>query len=85
MFTSRLRRVGDSTLLAVPAEFLKMLHLQANDTVSVSVENGRLIVEPQSRSRYTLTELMADSAGAGLWATQDRVWLAAPAVGRELL
>lgn len=44
MITTKLRRVGGATMLVVPAELLEMLHLQAGDTVAVTVENGRLMV-----------------------------------------
>lgn len=85
MLTTNLRRVGGSTMFAVPAEILKMLHLQAGDTVSVVVENGRLVVEPRRRSRYTLSELLADSDYSQPPSAEEREWLDAEAVGRELL
>lgn len=85
MLTSNLRRVGGSTMFAVPAELLKMLHLQAGDTVTISVENGRLIAEPQLRPRYTLTELLAASDYAEPQPSEEREWVDAGAVGKELL
>lgn len=85
MLTSNLRRVGGSTMFAVPTEVLKMLHLQAGDTVAVSVENGRLIAEPKPRPRYTLAELVAASDYSEPETPKDREWIDARAVGDELL
>lgn len=85
MLTCTLRRVGGSTMFAVPAELLKMLQLRPNDTVSVSVEDGRLIAEPMKRPRYTLAELLAESDYSTPLPPEEREWVDAPAVGRELL
>lgn len=85
MLTSHLRRVGGSTMFAVPAELLKMLHLQAGDTLEISVEDGRLIAEPRQRPRYTLAELLAASDYSEPQPAEEREWVDAGAVGRELL
>lgn len=85
MLTAKLRRVGGSTMFAVPSELLKMLHLQAGDSVTVMVESGRLVVEPRQRPRYTLTELLAASDYSQPASAEEQEWLEAEAVGRELL
>jgi antitoxin ChpS len=59
MHTTTLRKVGGSIMLAVPADFLERLHLQAGATVSLVVEQGCLVVNPGMRPRYTLAELLA--------------------------
>ncbi len=61
MLTINLRKVGGSVMLAVPPALLEILDLQAGATVSVAIESGRLVIEPQTRPRYTLTELLASS------------------------
>ena len=85
MLTSNLRRVGGSTMLAVPPELLKILRLEAGDTVQVAIEDGRLIVAPQKRPRYTMAELLAASDYSGEQPADEREWVDAPATGRELL
>lgn len=85
MLTTNLRRVGGSTMFAVPSELLKMLHLQAGDTIAVTVENGRLVAEPRQRPRYTLAELLAASDYTEPQPAEEREWVDANAVGRELL
>lgn len=85
MLTSRLRKVGGSTMFAVPAELLKLLHLKAGDTLTISVEDGRLIAEPRRRPRYTMAELLAVSDYSAPQPAGEREWVDAGAVGRELL
>jgi antitoxin ChpS len=85
MHTTNLRKVGGSVMLAVPPVLLNLLQLKAGATVDVDVENGRLIVEPKPRLRYTLEELLAQSDYSQPVSPEDREWLDAPPVGRELL
>ena len=85
MLTTKLRRVGDSTMLAVTVEVLKLLHLQAGDTLTLAVEDGRLIAEPRRRPHYTLAELLAVSDYSEPQPSEEREWVDAGAVGRELL
>ena len=85
MHSTKLRKVGGSVMLAVPPALLDVLELRADAKVDIGVENGRLIVAPRTRPTYALSELLAqcdDSAPAG---DEDRLWLDAPPVGRELL
>jgi antitoxin ChpS len=43
------------------------------------------VIEPENRSRYTLDELLAQSNPRARRFREDREWLDAPPVGRELL
>jgi antitoxin ChpS len=85
MHTTSLRKVGGSVMLAVPPAVLDMLHLQAGATVGLVVDEGRLIVEPQRRPRYTLEELLAQCDPSAELTQEDREWLDATPVGGELL
>lgn len=84
MHTTCLRKVGGSVMLAVPPAILEVLHLQAGATVGVTVDNGRLVVEPQ-RHRYTLKELLAQCDPKAKINDEDQQWLEAKPVGGELL
>jgi antitoxin ChpS len=84
MHTTNLRKVGGSVMLAVPPAILDLLHLQAGATVGLSVDRGRLVIEPQPRRRYTLAELLAASDYSEPQVPEEREWVDAPAVGREL-
>ena len=85
MHTTNLRKVGGSVMLAVPPALLDVLHLRAGALVGLTVESGRLVVEPQSRKRYTLAELLAQSDYSEPLTPEEREWIDAPPVGRELL
>ncbi|MGN6031462.1 MAG: AbrB/MazE/SpoVT family DNA-binding domain-containing protein [Thermomicrobiales bacterium] len=85
MLTVNLRRVGGSTMFAVPPEILKMLGLNAGDTVSITVEDGRLVAEPRSRPRYTLAQLLEASDYEQPQPDDERAWVEADPVGREPL
>jgi len=56
--TTNLRKVGGSTMLAVPRH-PRFAASSGRATVDLDVEEGRLIVRPQTKTRYTLDELLA--------------------------
>jgi len=85
MHTTNLRKVGGSVMLAVPPALLDVLHLTAGAKVGLAVENGRLVVEPQARPRYTLDELLAQCDGSAEISAEDQEWLDSKPVGGELL
>ena len=78
MYSSKLRRVGGSVMLAVPPAILEMLQMESGSAVSMAVESGRLIIEPSVRKKYSLQELLAQC-------DEDRAWTASTAAGRELI
>jgi antitoxin ChpS len=83
MHTTNLRKVGGSVMLAVPPALLDVLHLAAGATVGLAVDNGRLVVEPQGRPRYTMAELLAVSDYSQAQPPEEREWVDAPAMGDE--
>jgi antitoxin ChpS len=87
MHTTNLRKVGGSIMLVVPPAILDLLHLQAGDTVGVTVVDGRLVVDPKPRPHYTLAELLAEAEASGVYPlpVEEREWIDAPAVGKELI
>ena len=85
MHTTNLRKVGGSVMLAVPPALLDVLELRAGVKVDIGVEGGRLVVVPRTRPSYTLNELLAQCEDPGQVADDDRSWLDAGPVGKELL
>ena len=85
MHTTNLRKVGGSVMLAVPPAILDILHLDAGAKVGLTVDNGRLVIEPQGRPHYTLDELLAQCDPSAELTLEDREWLDAKPVGSELL
>lgn len=72
-------------MLAVPPAFLDLLHLNVGAKVGLAVDNGRLAVEPQARTRYTLDELLAQCDASADITAEDREWLDAKPVGGEMV
>ncbi len=85
MHVTSLRKVGGSVMLAVPPALLDILHLEPGAKVGIAIESGRLVVEPQKRRRYTLKELIAKCNPKAPRRKEDREWLDAKAVGREII
>jgi antitoxin ChpS len=85
MYTTNLRKVGGSVMLVIPPALLGILHLQPGATVGVVIKSGRLVVEPQRRPHYTLGELLAKCRPKARRSKDEREWLDAKAVGRELI
>jgi antitoxin ChpS len=84
MHTTNLRKVGGSVMLAVPPALLDVLHLSAGARVGLTVDNGRLVVEPEARPRYTLDALLARCDASAELTAEDRAWLEAGPAGSEL-
>jgi antitoxin ChpS len=85
MHITNLRKVGGSVMLAVPPALLDLLHLKAGTSVGVAVDGGRLVVEASPQRRYSMAELLAASDYSEGPTPEDREWLDAPAVGKEIL
>lgn len=85
MHTTNLRKVGGSIMLAVPPALLDVLHLTAGAKVGLAVDNGRLVVKPQTRPCYTMAELLAASDYSQPQPGEEREWVDAPAMGGELI
>jgi len=85
MHTTNLRKVGGSVMLAVPPALLNILRLNPGAKVGVTVENGRLVVEPRQRPRYTLDELLAQCNPKAARRKEDREWVTGKPKGREII
>ncbi len=85
MHRTSLRKVGGSVMLAVPPVVLDLLHLKAGAKVGVTVDKGRLIVEPNPRPHYSLSDLLDGSDYSKPQPANEREWVDAPPVGREPL
>lgn len=85
MHTTNLRKVGAFVMLAVPPAILDLLQLQAGSTVGMTIDDGRLVIDPRPLPHYTLAELLAASDYWQPQPAEEREWVDAPAVGRELV
>ncbi|MBM7345258.1 AbrB/MazE/SpoVT family DNA-binding domain-containing protein [Pantoea coffeiphila] len=85
MHIARLKKVGGSVMLAVPPAVLKTLGLTTDSEVGMTIDNGRLIIEPQKRPHYSLDELLAQCDPHAEISEEDREWVNASALGKEVL
>jgi len=85
MHVTSLRKVGGSVMLAVPPVLLDILHLEVGAKVGLDVNNGHLVVKPSIRPRYSLDELLAQCDLTAEYSAEEREWLDAPIVGREVI
>ena len=84
-YTTHLRKVGGSIMLAVPPAVLDLLELRVGAKVDIDVENGRLVMEPKLRPKYSLDELLAQCDDTAALSSEDRDWINAKPAGNELL
>lgn len=75
----RIHHAGGSSRRAENAE------LSTDSEVGMTIDNGCLIIEPQKRPRYSLEELLAQCDPHAEMREEDREWIDAPAVGKEIL
>jgi antitoxin ChpS len=85
--TTTLKKAGGSLVATVPAKARDALHLEPDAVMTVTVEGNRLILEPALPPRpvYTLDELLAQCDFDVPYSDEEREWLDAPPVGREIL
>jgi antitoxin ChpS len=84
MLTTNLRKVGRSVMIALPRAVLDTLRLRAGSTDGLDVVGGRLIIDPIPQPRYTLEDLLAASDCTDPLTEEERAWVDAPSVGREI-
>lgn len=85
MHTTNLRKVGGSVMLALPPAILDLLRLSPGSTVGLTVDGGRLVIDPKPRPHYTADELLDESDYSGPRSPAEQQWLDSPAAGRELI
>lgn len=84
--STRLKKAGGSLVMTVPAAARNTLHLHEGQELSVKVEGDKLVLEPAvQRPKYTLDELLAECDFDTPYSDEERAWLDAPPVGREIL
>lgn len=83
MFIAYLHKVEGSIMLTIPPVLLDVLQLKVGSSVRLSVDAGRLLIEPQSGPRYSLKYLLAqcDSNAGNLSA--DEEWLGSKPMNKE--
>jgi len=52
------KKWGNSASVRIPAAVMQAAHLELDETVDVSEESGRVVIEPAQRKEYDLAELV---------------------------
>ena len=71
-------------MVALPKPFLAEANLKPGSEVTVSIENGAIMLAP-SGPRYTLQELLARCDFRKKLSRAAREWQDAPPVGKEVI
>lgn len=84
---TKLKKAGGSLIMTVPARARDALHLAEGQELTVSVDGDRLVLAPAKPERpsYSLDELLAQCDFDQPYSDEERAWLDADPVGRELL
>ena len=60
-----------------------MLQLQAGSKVDINVEQGHLVVIPQKKRRYKLSDLLGQCDPSLPLTVEEQEWIEIPSVGLE--
>ena len=71
MITTHIRKWGNSLAIRFPQSLLAQVDLQADGEVEICIDQGRLILSPVKKPRYTLDELLAQISPENLHAEID--------------
>jgi antitoxin ChpS len=86
MHKAKIRAVGGSAMVAIPPVLLDALQLAPNASVDLAIDGNRLIITPQPRKgRIGLAARLALCDYSKPAADDERAWIDAPRVGREVL
>jgi antitoxin MazE len=68
---ARIQKWGNSLALRIPKSFAAHSHIEQGSIVDLSLDNGRMIVEPSIDLEYSLDELLAKVTKHNLHAEAD--------------
>ncbi|HAH09638.1 MAG TPA: antitoxin [Alphaproteobacteria bacterium] len=82
---SKFRRVGGSTMIAVPPAMLEALGLAPGEEVSMEAKGGKLVITPVAEAAPTLADLMNQCDPKAKPPRADKAWTDGAPKGRELI
>jgi len=86
MHTTHLRKVGGSVMIAVPPALLGVLGLDIGEKVGLTLKDGQIIIKPKKiKPKYKLADLLSQCDPNAEFTEEEKQWLNAGAVGRELI
>jgi antitoxin ChpS len=82
MSFATVQKLGDTLVLVVPPELQQEMQLAEGTKLEMQADQGKLIVR---RRKYTLQQLLDQCDFSIPMSEEEREWIDAPAVGRELI
>jgi len=82
MSFATVQKLGDTLVLVVPPELQQEMQLAEGTKLEMQADQGKLIVR---RRKYTLQELLDQCDFSIPMTDEEREWIDAPAVGREVI
>lgn len=79
-----LRNIGNSKGAVIPAPLLRELNLNVGDQLDAVAENGRLVMTPAHKPKYTLAELLAQCDASAPMPVELADWDSMRPVGNEI-
>ena len=76
---AKIQKWGNSLGVRIPKNVAQDVHIQEGSSVELSVEEGRLIISPRKKGKYTLKELVDRITLENMHSETD--W--GPPVGKE--
>lgn len=77
---TRIQKWGNSLAVRIPKSYAAEAGLEQNLTVELSMENGKLVMQPVTAPEFTLEELLAQMTDENLHGEVE----VGPAVGNEV-
>jgi antitoxin MazE len=77
---ARIQKWGNSLALRIPKSFAAHSNIERGSVVDLSLDNGRMIVEPEKEQEYSLEELLTRVTRANRPSEVDF----GPPVGKEV-
>ncbi len=88
MTTATLRKLGGSTVIALPPALLNAINVIAGDSLRITLVGGEIRLKPVARKKYDLNMLL-DKYEASMQestdSSKDDEWLNDEPVGKELI
>ena len=75
----RIQKWGNSLALRIPKSFAKEANIDQGATVDISVKDGKLIIAPPARLKYTLDKLLSGISKKNI----HQEWETGQSMGKE--
>lgn len=80
-----IKKWGNSLATRIPKAVAESVGLRLNQEVEVEAIDGRIIITPSQKAKYSLEELLSKCKPESMTLSQgDNAWINSPPVGKEI-